>query len=211
MTTSPNVTRMLKQWSDGDRDALDALVSVVYDELHRMARHYLGHERPDHTLQATALVNEAYLKLVDAQHADWRDRVHFFAVAARIMHHILVDHARTHVAEKRGGHAVKVPVEEGRLMSPRESAEVLALHDALEDLARVDEQQARIVELRYFGGLSIEETATALGISPRTVNREWSLARAWLKCAILESVDAARGPAEDERNAPGSPYETPTG
>jgi RNA polymerase sigma factor (TIGR02999 family) len=173
---------MLREWSEGKREALDQLLPLVYDELHRQASYYLRRERRDHTLQATALINEAYLKLIDQRDAKWQSRAHFFAISAQIMRRILVDYARAVQSEKRGGDAEKIPLEEITLLATDEedSLEIIALDTALEQLAAMDQQQARVVELRYFSGLSLEETAEVLGVSRTTVARDWSMAKAWL-------------------------------
>jgi RNA polymerase sigma factor (TIGR02999 family) len=171
---------LLVRWRKGDRDALDALMPLVYKELHQVARRYLQHERPDHTLQSTALVNEAYVRLVGQNLPEWQNRAHFFAVAAQIMRQILVDHARSHRAEKRGGGVCKVTLEEGLMQAQPTDVDVVMLDDALRDLAELDMQQSRVVELRFFAGLSIEDTSEVLGISPATVSRDWMTARAWL-------------------------------
>jgi RNA polymerase sigma factor (TIGR02999 family) len=174
------VTELLVNWSNGDQEALNKLIPLVYDELHKLASRYLRRERPDHTLQTTALVHEAYLKLVDQREANWENRVQFFAVAAQLMRRILVDYARRHRASKRGGDFCKLSLDEGLVSSEEKDAELLALDEALDRLAAIDPQQSRVVELRVFAGLSLEETAQALNISPRTVRREWSMAKAWL-------------------------------
>src|SRR6266550_4616972 len=175
-----DVTDLLIDWSKGDQEALNKLMPLVYDELHRLASRYLRHERPGHTLQTTALVHEAYLKLVDERNANWQNRVHFFAAAAQVMRHVLVDYARSSRASKRGGDYCRLSLDEARISSEEKDADLLALNDALNNLAAIDPQQSRVVELRVFGGLTVEETAEALGISPRTVKREWSMAKAWL-------------------------------
>ena len=174
------VTELLVNWSNGDQEALNKLIPLVYDELHKLARRYLRRERPDHTLQTTALVHEAYLKLVDQREANWENRVHFFAVAAKLMRRLLVDYARRHCASKRGGDLFKLSLDEALVSSEEKDAELLALDEALDRLEAVDPQQSRVVELRVFSGLSLEETAQAMNISPRTVRREWSMAKAWL-------------------------------
>jgi RNA polymerase sigma factor (TIGR02999 family) len=175
------VTRLLRAWSDGDRQALDALLPVVYAEVRRLARSYLRRERPDHTLQATALVNEAYLRLVDQREVQWQNRAHFFGIAAQIMRRILVDHARMRGAQKRGSGEVPVVFDEALEVAAERNLDIVALDEALEALAALDARQARIVELRFFGGLSIEEAAEVLSLSPATVKREWAGARAWLR------------------------------
>ena len=175
----PEITRILKSWSGGDREAVDNLIPLVYDELHKVAAQYLCRQRPDHTLP-TALVNEAYLKLVDISNVNWQDRAHFFAVASQTMRHILVDHARAQLRDKRGGGAQKLSLEEVVSFAKEQEVDLLALDDSLKQLAEIDEQQSKIVELRFFGGLTVEETALVLGISPATVKREWRIAKAWL-------------------------------
>lgn len=174
------VTRLLLQWSRGDRGALDALVPHVYAELRRQADRYLRGQRPGHTLQATALVHEAFLRLVDQTHVSFKDRAHFFAVASRAMRQILVDHARRRHTEKRGGDATRLVLEDGTASVEPRGVDLMALDGALTRLEELDSAQARLVELRFFGGLTIEETAVVLGCSPATVKRSWSSARAWL-------------------------------
>jgi RNA polymerase sigma factor (TIGR02999 family) len=175
------VTEWLLAWGAGDRSALDALLPVVYAELHRQAERALRRETPGHTLQATALVHEAYLRLVEQDHARWQNRAQFLGVAAHLMRRVLVDHARARHAAKRGGAAEAVTLGDVDVAREAPGVDVLALHEALERLAGLDPAQARLVELRFFGGLTIEETAEALGISPATVKREWATARAWLR------------------------------
>jgi RNA polymerase sigma factor (TIGR02999 family) len=182
MATPPHgVTGLLQAWSGGDAAALEQLVPIVYEELHRQAQRYLQREVPGHTLQTTALVHEAYLRLVGQREVGWQNRAQFFGVAAQLMRRILVDYARRHHAAKRGGSAIQVPFEEDAVAAAESGVDLVALDDALTRLAGIDPQQARVVELRYFTGLGIEETAEALGISPATVKREWAMARAWLK------------------------------
>ncbi|MCC6327164.1 MAG: sigma-70 family RNA polymerase sigma factor [Acidobacteria bacterium] len=172
---------MLRDWSDGKPEALNALMPIVYAELHRQAARFLSRERPGHTLQATALINEAYLKLVDRRDVEWESRTHFFAVAANAMRCILVDHARAKHREKRGGDNIKLSLEEAMPVAAKDDGvDLIALDEALNKLAGFDEQQARVVELRYFSGLSLDETAHALNISRATVARDWESARAWL-------------------------------
>jgi RNA polymerase sigma factor (TIGR02999 family) len=177
-----DVTQLLIRLTDGNTQVLDDLLPLIYGELRQLANRYLRRERSDHTLQPTALVHEAYLKLVDQKNVRWQNRAHFFGVAANMMRRILVDHARKHTADKRGGDAEVLPLEEEILVvsSDEKSMELLALDEALENLAKIDEQKSRIVELRYFGGLSVEETAEVLGVSPITVKRQWRMAKAWL-------------------------------
>ena len=180
-TLSPNeITGLLKAWSNGDQSALEQLTPLVHSELHRLARRYLSKESPGHTLQATALVNEAYMRLIDWRNVEWQNRAHFFGVSARLMRHILVDYARQRRSHKRGGGAVEVSLDQAAVISRERAADFVALDDALTSLAAFDERKSRIVELRFFGGLSIEETAEVLKISAATVKREWSLAQAWL-------------------------------
>jgi RNA polymerase sigma-70 factor, ECF subfamily len=173
------VSGLLQAWSAGDQHALDQLAPIVYDELRRLAGHYLRGEKPGHSLQATALVNEAYLRLVDYKRMRWENRAHFFAVSAQLMRRILVDHARRHNL-KRGGGVERVALEDTAVIGPGRSSDLVALDEAMEALAKVDARKARVVELRFFGGLSVDETAEVLGISSVTVMRDWSTARAWL-------------------------------
>jgi RNA polymerase sigma-70 factor, ECF subfamily len=175
-----DVTLLLKQVAGGNQDAAAKLITRVYDELHRVAEHHLRLERPDHTLQPTALVHEAYLRLVAQRETNWQNRAHFFAVASHLMRRILVDYARGRLRAKRGGKQAKVPLEKVFVISPGRCDELLALDESLERLAKLDERQSRVVELRFFGGLSVEEAARVLGVSPKTVKREWSMAKAWL-------------------------------
>jgi RNA polymerase sigma factor (TIGR02999 family) len=190
-TVSPQeITRLLDDWSRGDRSALDKLTPLVHAELRRIARHQMKRERPGHTLQATALVNEAYLRLAGQDRLGWQDRAHFFAACAQIMRHILIDHARAHARDKRGGGALHVPLEDAHALAAGGNVDTLALDEALCALEAIDPQKGRIVELRYFAGLSIEETAEVLGISPTTVRREWRRARAWLYRSIVEGSGA---------------------
>lgn len=180
-STSGNVTQLLMEWRNGDRQALDALIPVVYDELRAIARRYMNRERSGHTLQTAALINEAWLRLVDKQDIAWQNRTHFFAISARIMRNLLVDHARARQMEKRGGGAVQVSLNEAIAGSePEMTVDMLSLDEALTRLAEFDERKARIVELRFFGGLSADETAEALDLSEITIKREWLKAKAWL-------------------------------
>ena len=178
------ITQWLLAWSDGRRDALDHLAPLVYDDLRRLAARYMRRESADHPLQPTALVHEAYLRLIDQHKVKWRNRAHFYGVAASMMRRILVDDARTRRAEKRGGGWERVTLDEELGPAAPRDVDVLALHEALERLAAFDPQQARIVELRYFGGLTIEEAAEVIGISPATVVREWTIAKAWLRADL---------------------------
>jgi RNA polymerase sigma factor (TIGR02999 family) len=179
-SSSPNVTDLLVAWGKGDRQAFDQLMPQVQHELHRIADRYMATERPGHDLQATALINEAYLRLVDWKDIQWADRAHFFAMAANMMRRVLVDHARRRNRAKRGGDAIQVSLLEAAHVPIAERADVLMLDEALQRLEALDPRKSRIVELRFFGGLSLEETAAALEISVGTVRRDWTLARAWL-------------------------------
>lgn len=190
-TSTSEVTRLLKDWSVGNREALDKLLPLVYNELRRLAHNYLTHERPDHTLQTTALVHEAYLKLIDQRSVNWQNRAQFFAISAQAMRRILLDNARRHTAVKRGSGGQKLPLEEAATVSVDAANEsLIALDMALQKLEIIDAEQSRIVELRYFGGLTIEETAEVLKTSPSTVQREWTIARAWLYKTITGSPDS---------------------
>lgn len=176
------VTQLLIDWSEGDQTALDKLMPLVYDELRRLAGNCLRRERREHTLQPTALVNEAYLRLIDQRNARWQNRAQFFGISAQLMRRILVDHARQHQAAKRGGSDQKrLSITRAEGMTSQPAVDLLALNEALDELSKMDPQQSRIVELKFFGGLSIEETAEVLGIGHATVEREWKLARAWLR------------------------------
>ena len=182
MTATEAVTQLLIDWSNGDQAALDRLMPVVYDELRRLASNYLRRERVGHTLQPTALVNEAYLRLVDQRKAKWQNRAQFFGVAAQLMRRILVDHARVRQAQKRGGSdQQQLSLSHADRIAEHPEIDLLALHEALNQLAVIDPQQARVVELKFFGGLTIEETAEVIGISHATVERDWTMARAWLR------------------------------
>jgi len=194
MTTpsaSPHeVTKLLVDWSNGDQSALDRLMPLVYDELRRLAHYYMSRERPGHTLQTTALVNEAYLRLVGQKEVHWQNRAQFFGLAAQLMRHILVDHARRHTYTKRGGGAQQVPLDEAAVLSPERGAELLTLDEALKRLETDYPRQCRIVELRYFGGLTIEETAEVLKVSPETVMRDWKMAKARLRREVSHDAGA---------------------
>src|SRR5215813_2910054 len=179
-SVAPDVTSLLKKLADGNDQAAGELIPIVYEELHRLAVSHLRRERRDHTLQPTALVHEAYIKLVAQRNADWQSRNHFFAVASKLMRRILVDYARRHLREKRGGGQAKVSLDEAPIVSPDRPNRMLAIDESLSRLEKLDARQARIVELRYFGGLTIEEAAQVLGVSPTTVRREWTSAKAWL-------------------------------
>jgi RNA polymerase sigma-70 factor, ECF subfamily len=184
---SPSITRLLREWSNGDKAALDQLIPVVYQQLHKLAARCLRTERPDHTLRATALVNEAYLRLVDAD-VQWQDRIHFFAVSARLLRRILVDHAKASKRQKRGAGAQMIPLNESMIVGPQSSAGIVELDAALERLESQDKRKCEIVELLCFGGLTYDETAAALNISPATVHRELRLARAWLRRELSQRV-----------------------
>ncbi len=178
------VTQLLVAWGGGDSAALDELMPLVYEELRRLAHQCMSRERPGHTLQTSALLNEAYLRLVDQKNIHWQDRAHFYGIAARLMRQVLVDYARKRGYAKRGGDAHRVPLDEAMIVSEERAADVVALDDALKSLAEIDPRQSQIVELRFFGGLSIEETAEVLAVSPGTVMRDWTLAKAWLRRAV---------------------------
>jgi RNA polymerase sigma factor (TIGR02999 family) len=175
------VTGLLLKWGRGDEAALERLIPLVHRELHEIARRCMAGERADHSLQATALVNEVYLRLVEGTRVKWQDRAHFLAVAARVMRRILVDHARTHHAQKRGGRATRVTFDEALIVTSERHADLVALDDAMKALATFDERKSRVIELRYFGGLSVEETAVVLKVSPSTVMDDWRLAKTWLQ------------------------------
>ena len=181
-TRSPKeITQLLVAWGEGDEAALEELTPLVYQQLHRLAHHYLSHERPGHTLQTSALVNEAYLRLVDWKNVRWQNRAHFFAVSAQLMRRILVDFARSRRYEKRGGGVPALALEEAALVSGEKGTDLVALDEALASLSKLDARQSKVVELRFFGGLTVEETAEVLKVSTGTVRRDWSLARAWLR------------------------------
>ena len=188
--SSKQITQLLVAWGDGDQSALEELTPLVYEELRRLAHHYMGRERPGHTLQTTALVNEAYIRLIDWKNVHWQNRAHFFAVSAQLMRRILVDFARSRGYAKRGGGALAVTLDEATLLSSEKGTDIVALDEALLSLTELDERQSRVVELRFFGGLSIEETAEVLKISPGTVRRDWSLARAWLHRELTDNRES---------------------
>jgi len=181
MARAHEVTELLQSWSQGDRSALEKLMPLVYDELHQLARHYMSDERPDHTLQTTALVNEAYVRLVDSAHANWENRTHFFGVCAQLMRRILVDWARSRQALKRGGDARALDLQEALAAGIEPGTDLVAVDDALNSLAAVDSRKSQVVEMRFFGGLSVNETAEVLKVSPETVQRDWKLAKSWLR------------------------------
>ena len=185
MESSEGITQLLVRWNAGDENALDKLMPLVESELKRLAGNYLRKERPGHTLQPTALVNEAYLRLVDQRDAKWQNRAHFYGIAAKLMRRILVDHARVKFADKRGGAGQqRLSITSAQGISATPDLDILALHEALEELARLDPQQERIVELKFFGGLSIDEVAEVLSIGHATVERDWKMARAWLRLKL---------------------------
>jgi RNA polymerase sigma factor (TIGR02999 family) len=180
------ITQLLVAWGDGDEAALEQLTPLVYQQLHRLAHHYLSHERPGHTLQTSALVNEAYLRLIDWKNVQWQNRAHFFGVSAQLMRRILVDFARSRRYGKRGGGNAPLALDEVVLISGEKGADMVALDEALVSLAKLDARQSRVVELRFFGGLTVEETAEVLKVSEATVRRDWSIARAWLRREMLQ-------------------------
>ena len=178
---SGQITQLLQSWNEGDLGAIEKLVPLVYDELHRLAQRYMCDEQPDHTLQATALVNEAYLRLVDSSHANWESRTHFFGVCAQVMRRILVDWARSRHALKRGGDVRALDLDEALAVAKQPGTDLVAVDDALTALSAVDPRKGQVVELRFFGGLSVKETAEVLKVSPETVQRDWKLAKSWLR------------------------------
>jgi RNA polymerase sigma-70 factor, ECF subfamily len=190
------VSQLLRAWSDGDRSALERLTPIVYDELHRLARRYMNRERAGHSLQTTALVNEAYLRLVDYTRMQWQDRAHFFAVSAQLMRRILVEHARR---RKRRGGMQHVSLDEAAMVGSNRSGDLVALDDAMNALARLDPRKVEVVEMRFFGGLTAEETAEVLKVSSKTVIREWSAAKLWLYGALTGRIDDGFGPVETTR------------
>ncbi|MEA2175305.1 MAG: hypothetical protein QOD00_2897 [Blastocatellia bacterium] len=187
-SSSIRLTQLLLDWSNGNRAALEELTPLVHEELHRLAHHYMRRERADHTLQTTALVNEAFLRLIDQQRVQCQNRTDFFAIAAQLMRHILVDHARSRQYLKRGGGARRVSLDEAMTLCHERTEDLIALNDALERLATIDPRKSKVVELRFFGGLSVEETATVLKISTVTVMRDWSMAKAWLYDAMTNEA-----------------------
>jgi RNA polymerase sigma factor (TIGR02999 family) len=187
LPSTAQVTNLLVAWGQGDEAAFERLIPVVHAELRRIARRHMEHERDGHTLQPTALVNEAYLKLIDIRHVQWQDRAHFFAMSSRVMRRVLVDAARARGYQKRGAGACQVTLDERRIGAKEPAAKVVALDDALTALAVIDERKSQVVEMRYFGGLSIEETAEALGVSVRTVKRDWTMAKLWLVRELKKS------------------------
>jgi len=200
-STSRSVTQLLLAWGKGEDAALEKFTPLVYQELRRMARRYMYGERKDHTLQATALVNEAYLKLVDCRQVRWQDRAHFLAISAQLMRRVLVDFARSRKYQKRGGGDPNVTFDEGLVAAPQKGANILALDGALEALAVQDQRKARVVELRFFGGLSVEETAEVLNVSPETVLRDWRLAKSWLGREMSQAAKAKPVGTSEARDA----------
>jgi len=188
---SHQVTMLLQAWSAGDQDAQNRLFELVQNELHRLARQYMARERVGHILEPTALVNEAYLRLVDIQHVRWRDRGHFFAIAARVMRRILVDSARSRLYQKRGGGVLEVSLDEAIFATPQSDPDLIALDEALNVLEKTDERKSRVVELRFFAGLNLEETSAAIGISTDTATRDWKMAKAWLLREIKRTRSSA--------------------
>lgn len=192
MPPRSDATDLLLAWSQGDESAFDRLVPLVHQELRKLAHRYMRQERPDHTLQATALVNEAYLRLIDANRIDWQNRAHFLAVAAQTMRRILVEFARNRGRQKRGGDIIRVSVDDATEIADEKGADLVALSDALTELARFDGRMSQVVELRFFGGLSVEETAGVLDVSPETVMRDWKTAKAWLLRELSQQSHEAR-------------------
>ena len=184
-----DISQLLRAWSDGDQLALDELTPIVYAELRRLAHRYMRGERPDHDLQTSALVNEAYIRLVDYKRMQWQNRAHFFAIAAQLMRRILIDRARKRYNSKRGGDVRKVSLDQAAIVSTGRSSDLVALDEALTDLEAIDQRKSKVVELRFFGGLNIEETAEVMSISPATVQREWSMAKAWLYREISQNTN----------------------
>jgi RNA polymerase sigma factor (TIGR02999 family) len=192
-TRATDITRLLAGWREGDRAALDRLLPLIRSELHRLARRHLGRERKNHTMQPSSLVQEAFLRLLPDGNAGWRDRAHFFAVASQVMRHVLVDYARARQQVKRGRGAVHIPVDSAVVLSSEQVEQVVAVDLALQRLAKADERKSRVLEMRFFGGLSVEETAEVLGVSPNTVIRDWDFARAWLRRELGGAGTADRG------------------
>jgi len=191
MTLAPHeVTKLLVAWSDGDRAALNELTPLVYEELHRLAHNHMGRERQGHTLQTSALVNEAFVRLIDQRNVHWQNRTQFFSIASRLMRRILIDHARSHHYAKRGGGTRRVSLDEAAVVAQEQAAELVALDDALKSLAAIDPRKCQVVELRFFGGMSVEESAAVLGVSAVTVMRDWSTAKAWLQREMEKEVSS---------------------
>jgi RNA polymerase sigma-70 factor (ECF subfamily) len=184
MSDAHSVTQLLEQWNHGDREALDQLMPLIYEELRKMAKRYMSQQNPAHTLQTTALIHEAYLRMVNQKEKHFENRAHFFGVAAQAMRHILVDYARARGTDKRGGGVRPVSLEEAALVTPERAGELVAFDEALKELEQLSKRQSRVVELRYFGGLTVDETATVLKVSPETVMRDWTMAKTWLHRAL---------------------------
>lgn len=193
MQQTGEITGMLAGWREGDRAALDRLLPLIHTELHRLARRHLGRERKDHSMQPSSLVQEAYLRMLPGVDAGWRNRAHFFAVASQVMRHVLVDYARQRRRVKRGGAAVHIPVDPAVVLSPDQVDEIVRVDLALQRLTKTDERKSRVFEMRFFGGLSVEETAEALGVAPNTVIRDWDFARAWLRRELSGAGTSDRG------------------
>jgi len=189
ISSPQEVTQLLLAWSNGDQEALNRLIPLVEQELHRLAKRYMSREHPGHTLQTTALVNEAYLRLIDQRHVHWQNRAHFFAIAAQMMRRILVDHARRRQYVKRGGEAQHVSLDQAAVVAREQASNLVAVDEALTKLAALDQRKSHVVELRFFGGLSVEETAEVLKVSPLTVIREWKKAKAWLYYELSGEID----------------------
>jgi RNA polymerase sigma-70 factor (ECF subfamily) len=192
-TSEDDITGLLVSWRAGNRAALDALLPLIQRELNQIARRHLGRERQNHSMQPSSLVQEAFLRLLPGRDVQWQNRAHFFAIASKVMRHVLVDHARQRSRAKRGGAAVHIPVDVAVLLSPEQVEEVVAIDLALQRLAAVDERKSQVLEMRFFGGLSVEETAEALGVAPNTVTRDWNFARAWLRRELGQEDAAEHG------------------
>ena len=190
IAASHEVTQLLMAWNDGDQSALERLIPLVHAELHRIARRYMRNERAGHTLQTSALINEAYLRLIDAQQVHWQNRAHFFGIAAQLMRRVLVDFARSRGYKKRGGGALQVSLDETMVITKERGEDLVALDEALSALSELDERKGRVVEMRFFGGLSEKEIAEALAVSPETVRRDWRLAKSWLRRRLSETTNA---------------------
>ena len=190
IATSHEVTQLLMAWNDGDQSALERLIPLVHAELHRIARRYMRNERAGHTLQTSALINEAYMRLIDAQQVHWQNRAHFFGIAAQLMRRVLVDFARSRSYKKRGGGAFQVSLDETMVITKERGEDLVALDEALSALSELDERKGRVVEMRFFGGLSEKEIAEALTVSPETVRRDWRLAKSWLRRRLSETTNA---------------------
>ena len=197
MQQAGEITGLLANWRGGDRGALDRLLPLIHTELHRLARRHLGRERNDHSMQPSSLVQEAFLRILPGVDAGWRDRAHFFAVASQVMRHVLVDYARQRQRAKRGGAAVHIPIDAAVVLSPDQVDEIVAVDIALERLARTDERKSRVFEMRFFGGMSVEETAEVLRVAPNTVIRDWNFARTWLRRELVREGELSRSGKSD--------------